>query len=211
MSSTTTIPADIEVAATAALFDEGNTIPFVARYRKEVTGGLDEAQLRNILGRLTYLRHLEARKETAAVPRLLELAKDKEPAVRCAAIEALATFKEPQVVDLAIGSLEDSVWQVRASAAVALGQVRAKRSVDPLIQMLHDEGLTDLSRAFAAVALGGVSEKEKLPDSGADATLILSGSFGQPSSQSSVPSPSPRPLAMSISIGLPTYPSSGSK
>ncbi len=52
------------VARTIALFDEGNTVPFVARYRKEVTGGLDEAQLRAILERVTYLRNLEARKET---------------------------------------------------------------------------------------------------------------------------------------------------
>ncbi|RME77743.1 MAG: RNA-binding transcriptional accessory protein, partial [Chloroflexi bacterium] len=46
------------------LFDSDNTVPFVARYRKEVTGGLDETQLRTILERLTYLRNLEARKET---------------------------------------------------------------------------------------------------------------------------------------------------
>ena len=53
-----------QVARTVALFDEGNTVPFVARYRKEVTGGLDEVQLRAIQERLTYLRNLEARKET---------------------------------------------------------------------------------------------------------------------------------------------------
>ncbi|MBS1253316.1 MAG: Protein YhgF [Anaerolineales bacterium] len=53
-----------QVKRTAALFDEGNTIPFVARYRKEVTGGLDEAQLRTIRERLTYLRNLEERKAT---------------------------------------------------------------------------------------------------------------------------------------------------
>jgi uncharacterized protein len=52
------------VAATVSLFDEGNTIPFVARYRKEVTGGLDEEQLRQIEARLDYLRRLAERKET---------------------------------------------------------------------------------------------------------------------------------------------------
>lgn len=51
-----------QVARTVVLFDEGNTIPFVARYRKEVTGGLDEMQLREILERLTYLRNLADRK-----------------------------------------------------------------------------------------------------------------------------------------------------
>jgi uncharacterized protein len=53
-----------QVARSIELFDNDNTVPFVARYRKEVTGGLDEAQLRTILERLTYLRNLEARKET---------------------------------------------------------------------------------------------------------------------------------------------------
>jgi uncharacterized protein len=53
-----------QVARSIELFDDDNTVPFVARYRKEVTGGLDEGQLRTILERLTYLRNLEARKET---------------------------------------------------------------------------------------------------------------------------------------------------
>ncbi len=53
-----------QVARSIELFDADNTVPFVARYRKEVTGGLDEAQLRTILEQLTYLRNLEARKET---------------------------------------------------------------------------------------------------------------------------------------------------
>jgi uncharacterized protein len=53
-----------QVARSIELFDQDNTVPFVARYRKEVTGGLDEVQLRTILERLTYLRNLEARKET---------------------------------------------------------------------------------------------------------------------------------------------------
>ena len=48
---------------TVELLDEGNTVPFVARYRKEVTGGLDDTVLRELVDRLTYLRNLEARKE----------------------------------------------------------------------------------------------------------------------------------------------------
>jgi protein Tex len=56
--------ARAQVAATVALFDDGNTIPFVARYRKEVTGGLDEEQLRQIEARLDYLRRLSERKDT---------------------------------------------------------------------------------------------------------------------------------------------------
>lgn len=53
-------PAQIE--ATVGLLDEGATVPFIARYRKEVTGGLDDTVLRNLEVRLTYVRELEARR-----------------------------------------------------------------------------------------------------------------------------------------------------
>lgn len=52
-----------QVENTVKLLDDGNTIPFIARYRKEATGELDEEQIRNIEERLIYLRNLEARKE----------------------------------------------------------------------------------------------------------------------------------------------------
>lgn len=51
-----------QVSRTIALLDEGNTIPFITRYRKEATGGLDELQLRALADRLAYLRALEARR-----------------------------------------------------------------------------------------------------------------------------------------------------
>ena len=54
---------DEQVESTIALIDEGNTIPFIARYRKEVTGGLSDVTLRELDERLTYLRGLEERKE----------------------------------------------------------------------------------------------------------------------------------------------------
>lgn len=52
-----------QVEAAVKLIDEGNTIPFIARYRKEVTGGLSDETLRDLGERLTYLRNLEKRKE----------------------------------------------------------------------------------------------------------------------------------------------------
>ena len=52
-----------QVEATVGLIDDGNTIPFIARYRKEVTGSLDDTVLRNLDERLKYLRNLETRKE----------------------------------------------------------------------------------------------------------------------------------------------------
>ena len=52
-----------QVEAAVKLIDEGNTIPFISRYRKEATGSLDDEQLRNLHERLTYLRNLEEKKE----------------------------------------------------------------------------------------------------------------------------------------------------
>ncbi|QSX40762.1 Tex family protein [Shewanella cyperi] len=52
-----------QVNATIALLDEGATVPFIARYRKEVTGGLDDTQLRNLFSRLGYLRELADRRQ----------------------------------------------------------------------------------------------------------------------------------------------------
>ncbi len=51
-----------QVAAAVALLDEGATVPFVARYRKEVTGNLDDTHLRTVEERLRYLRELEERR-----------------------------------------------------------------------------------------------------------------------------------------------------
>ncbi len=55
---------ETQVAAAITLLDEGATVPFIARYRKEVTGGLDDTQLRTLAERLDYLRELEARRAT---------------------------------------------------------------------------------------------------------------------------------------------------
>lgn len=53
-----------QVTAAITLLDEGNTVPFISRYRKEVTGGLDDTQLRQLESRLSYLRELNDRRQT---------------------------------------------------------------------------------------------------------------------------------------------------
>ncbi|WP_233116745.1 Tex family protein [Aggregatibacter actinomycetemcomitans] len=55
---------DNQILAAIQLLDDGNTIPFIARYRKEATGGLDDTQLRHFETRLIYLRELEERRQT---------------------------------------------------------------------------------------------------------------------------------------------------
>ena len=79
-----------QVAATIELIDDGNTIPFIARYRKEATGGIDDVTLRELCERLTYLRNLEARK--AEVLRLVDEQGKLTPELR-AEIEAAAVMQ----------------------------------------------------------------------------------------------------------------------
>jgi len=80
-----------QVQAAVELLDGGNTVPFIARYRKEATGGLDDTCLRNLLERLTYLRNLEARKEEV---RGLITGMEKMTEQIAAAIDAAVTMTE---------------------------------------------------------------------------------------------------------------------
>ena len=68
-----------QVAAAIALLDEGATVPFISRYRKEATGGLDDAQLRMLEERLRYLRELEERR--SAIIASIEEQKKMTPAL----------------------------------------------------------------------------------------------------------------------------------
>jgi uncharacterized protein len=77
-----------QVIAATALLDEGATVPFIARYRKEATGGLDDAQLRTLQERLLYLRDLEERR--ASILKSIEEQGKLTPALR-ASIEAAET------------------------------------------------------------------------------------------------------------------------
>jgi len=69
-----------QVIAAVALLDEGATVPFIARYRKEVTDGLDDTQLRTLQERLTYLRELEERR--AAILKSIEEQEKLTPALK---------------------------------------------------------------------------------------------------------------------------------
>jgi uncharacterized protein len=83
-----------QVERTVALLDEGNTIPFITRYRKEATGGLDEEQLRKLADRLQYLRNLEARR--AEVLKLLDEGSHLTPelAAQLSAAETLQAIED---------------------------------------------------------------------------------------------------------------------
>ena len=128
-----TIAAEInarpdQAVAAIGLLDEGATVPFIARYRKEVTGGLDDTQLRTLAERLVYLRELEARR-TSIVESISsqgkmtdELAVKLARAVTKAELEDLYLPYKPKrrtkaeiAREKGLGPLADAIWANRAA------------------------------------------------------------------------------------------------
>ncbi|WP_312222271.1 Tex family protein [Rhizobium rhizoryzae] len=128
-----TIAAEInarpdQAVAAIGLLDEGATVPFIARYRKEVTGGLDDTQLRTLAERLVYLRELEARR-TSIVESINsqgkmtdELAVKLARAVTKAELEDLYLPYKPKrrtkaeiAREKGLGPLADAIWANRAA------------------------------------------------------------------------------------------------
>ena len=85
-----------QVEAAIGLIDEGNTIPFISRYRKEATGSLNDEQLRDLDERLKYLRGLEERKETvlASIEEQGKLTDELKQKINEAEIRSISTFPQ---------------------------------------------------------------------------------------------------------------------
>ncbi|GAQ24738.1 Tex family protein [Tepidanaerobacter syntrophicus] len=119
-----------QVAAAVELLDSGNTVPFIARYRKEATGGLSDEQLRLLSDRLSYLRNLETRKTEVA--RLLEEMEKLTPEIRQSLDRAL-TLQE----------IEDIYRPFRPKRRTRATIAREK-GLEPLaIKILSQENVVD--------------------------------------------------------------------
>lgn len=125
-----------QVAATLALFDEGNTLPFIARYRKEATGGLDEVQLRDIRDRATYLAELEARREV--ILKSIEEQGKLDPELR-AKIEAAETKQ----------TLEDLYLPYKPKRRTR-ATIARERGLEPLAELIWSGEATDAEVEVAA-------------------------------------------------------------
>ena len=118
-----------QVEAAVTLLDGGATVPFIARYRKEVTGGLDDTQLRELEVRLAYLRELEERR--AAVLKSIEEQGKLTPELR-AAIEAAPTKQE----------LEDLYLPYKPKRRTK-GQIAREAGIEPLADKLFADPTLD--------------------------------------------------------------------
>src|SRR5690348_8553353 len=128
------IAADIaaqpaQVKAAVELLDGGATVPFIARYRKEVTGGLDDVQLRELEARLAYLRELEDRR--VAVLKSIDEQGKLTDALR-AAIAAAPTKQE----------LEDIYLPFKQKRRTK-GQIAKEFGIEPLADKLLDDPTLD--------------------------------------------------------------------
>jgi uncharacterized protein len=150
-----------QVASTLALFAEGNTLPFVARYRKEATGGLDETQLRAIQERSEYLRELGERR--VAIRKSIEEQGKLTPELT-ARLDAVATKQ----------ALEDLYLPYKPKRRTR-ATIARERGLEPLADAIWSGALDD--RAAPAAAAEYVSAERGVPtadDALAGARDILS-------------------------------------
>ncbi len=131
-----------QVKAAIQLLDEGATVPFIARYRKEVTGGLDDTQLRTLAERLSYLRELNARR-TSIVESINgqgkmtdELMLKIMQAVTKAELEDLYLPYKPKrrtraeiARERGLGPLAEAIWDTRAADPAKLAEAYVKGEI----------------------------------------------------------------------------------
>jgi protein Tex len=135
-----------QIDATVELLDGGATVPFVARYRKEITGGLDDAQLRTLEERLTYLRELEER-------RVAILNSVREQGKLDAALEAAIMAADSK------GRLEDIYLPFKPKRRTK-AEIAREAGLEPLSEML----LTQPQNDPQVVAAGFVDAEKQVAD-----------------------------------------------
>lgn len=143
-----------QIEKTIALIDEGNTIPFIARYRKEVTGSLDDSILRKLSERLAYLRGLEKRRDEISA--LID-GQGKLTEEITSALDAAQTLTE----------LEDIYRPYKQHRKTRASVARA-RGLEPLAKLLLEQRRS-YGKTLDAIASEYVSDDGEVPD--ADAAL----------------------------------------
>ena len=143
-----------QVAAAVGLLDEGATVPFVARYRKEVTGGLDDTQLRNLADRLTYLRDFEARR--AAI--FQEITSQGKMTDELAGKLAGAATK---------AEIED-IYAPYKPKRRTKAEIARERGLQPLADLIFDDRGTDPQKAAEAFVAGEVADVKAALDGARD-------------------------------------------
>src|SRR4051794_25761118 len=140
-----------QVASTLTLFGEGNTLPFIARYRKEATGGLDEVQLRDVRDRAQYLTELGERR--IAILKSIEEQGKLDDTLR-AAIDGAETKQ----------ALEDLYLPYKPKRRTR-ATIARERGLEPLAELLW--GRTTSDAALEAAAAAYVDAEKEVADTAA--------------------------------------------
>ncbi len=134
-----------QVDATVKLIDEGNTIPFIARYRKEVTGSLNDEVLRNLYERLTYLRNLEERK-TSVLASIEEQGK-------------LTEELKKQIMDATTLVVVEDLYRPYKQKRRTRATVAKEKGLEPLADIIAAE---DADRPIAEYAADFINEEKEV-------------------------------------------------
>ena len=143
-----------QVRKTVALIDEGNTIPFIARYRKEVTGSLDDTVLRDLFDRLNYLRSIEKRREEV---KALIAAQEKLTPELERAIDSAKTLTEV-----------DDIYRPYRPKRKTRASVARERGLEPLSELIfaqnekYDAPIAELAAAYIDGEKGVASADEAI-------------------------------------------------
>ena len=138
-----------QVQKTVELIDGGDTIPFIARYRKEVTGSLDDAILRDLNDRLEYLRNIEKRKEE--VKNLIEAQGKLTPEIEQAILNA-KTITEV-----------DDIYRPFRPKRKTRASVARERGLEDLAKLIMEQRI-EYSPSIEEAAEAFVSEEKEVPD-----------------------------------------------
>ena len=141
--------AEEYVSKAVEMLDEGNTVPFIARYRKEVTGSMDDDTLRRLEDRLTYLRHLDERREEISAS---ITAQEKMTDELQAAIDRASTLVE----------LEDLYLPYRPKRKTRASVAR-ERGLEPLAAFIASEPDV-LPKPLEEIAAEYINEENGVPD-----------------------------------------------
>lgn len=137
-----------QIENTVKLIDEGNTIPFISRYRKEITGELNDDILRDLFDRLTYLRNMEERK--ADVKRIIEEQGKLTPELA----EAIDKAKK-------LTEVEDLYRPYKQKRRTRATMAKAK-GLDPLAELIYSKTLTDSELELEAEKF--INEEKEVAD-----------------------------------------------
>ncbi len=138
-----------QVAKTVELIDGGDTIPFIARYRKEVTGSLDDAVLRDLHDRLEYLRNIEKRKEE--VKNLIDAQGKLTPEIEQAILNA-KTITEV-----------DDIYRPFRPKRKTRASVARERGLEDLAKLIMEQRM-EYAPSIEEAAEAFVSEEKEVPD-----------------------------------------------